>query len=803
MLGATSLLIRRASVTSAGAMACLAIAVCFGQTRAIPTDPAKLLIVDCLLPGQLKRLGGRMTYLTPQRPVRASASECEIRGGEYVAYDRANYETALAFWLPQAESGDPAAQNYVGEIYEKGLGREPDYAVAAEWYRKASDQGFRRAQLSLAYLYEQGLGVDRDPVAALNLYRRATGIKDDDLTYVSEVTAARSEAQRVIDSLTAQLESRSKALDGLQAELAYTQNRLTDRRSDLEATEARVTQLETEIDALRAGGSAAREAELAKLEQELRTREESLAWRQREVAELEATSADQRAQMVENLRDAADREAALRERLDDQSGETAGLTEELAEARQQLYATQQKLADATAALAAERQQLAAERERMMQASGAASEQRQGALDEAEDRLRDQQQQIAALEAEQRRHIETIATLRSRERDRPAARQADDVELRSTHAQLARAQQRLLETEQQVDDLTTQLRAERERLSLEREQLERREALAASKQQSQIDDLYRELAGREAELAKQETLIGTLKDESRQYLEQIAKLRSQGGETLAMRSIGASPSQMQVVPDRRSVKDFDLGKYHALIIGNDSYANLPPLSSAINDAQALDEVLRRKYGFETKLLLNATRAEILGALNEYRESLTDHDSLLIYYAGHGELDRRNLRGYWLPVNAKRDDTTEWISDQMVTDQIALMAARHVMVIADSCYSGVMTRNSGMRLVATGGAEAELKRLRRLAQLPSRIVLTSGGEQPVLDGGGGGMHSIFARYLIETLESNDRILESSALYDGIFDPVKQAAAKFSVEQAPRFSILADAGHLNGEFLFVPAT
>lgn len=800
---ATSLLIRRASVTFAGATACLAIAVCFGQTGAIPTDPAKLLIVDCLLPGQLKRLGGRMTYLTPQRPVRSSASECEIRGGEYVAYDRANYETALAFWLPQAESGDPAAQNYVGEIYEKGLGRAPDYAVAAEWYRKASDQGYQRAELSLAYLYEQGLGVDRDPVAALNLYRRATGIKDDDLTYVSEVTAARSEAQRVIDSLTAQLESRSEALDKVQAELAYTQNRLTDRRSDLQATQARVTELETEIGALRAGGSAAREAELAQLEQELRTREEGLAWRQREVAELEAESADQRARLVENLRGAADREAALRDRLDDQTGETAGLTAELAEARQQLYATQQKLADATSALAKERQELAAERERLLQASAAASEQHQETLDEAERRLREQQQQIASLEAEQRRHIETIATLRGQERDRAAAQQADDVELQSTRVQLARAQQRLLETEQQVDDLTTQLRAERERLSLEREQLERREGLAASKQQNQIDDLYRELATREAELAKQETLIGTLKDESRQYVEEIAKLRSQqGGETLAMRSIGASPSQVQVVPDRRSVKDFDLGKYHALIIGNDSYENLPPLSSAINDAQALDEVLRRKYGFETKLLLNATRAEILGALNEYRESLTEHDSLLIYYAGHGELDRRNLRGYWLPVNAKRDDTTEWISDQMVTDQIALMAARHVMVIADSCYSGVMTRNSGMRLVATGGEEAELKRLRRLAQLPSRIVLTSGGEQPVLDGGGG-MHSIFARYLIETLESNDRILESSALYDAIFDPVKEAASKFSVEQAPRFSILADAGHLNGEFLFVPAT
>ena len=55
----------------------------------------KLLVVDCLLPGQVRKLGGALTYLTPRRPVKATALECEIRGGEYVAYDRADYATAF------------------------------------------------------------------------------------------------------------------------------------------------------------------------------------------------------------------------------------------------------------------------------------------------------------------------------------------------------------------------------------------------------------------------------------------------------------------------------------------------------------------------------------------------------------------------------------------------------------------------------------------------------------------------------------------------------------------------------------
>jgi uncharacterized caspase-like protein len=242
------------------------------------------------------------------------------------------------------------------------------------------------------------------------------------------------------------------------------------------------------------------------------------------------------------------------------------------------------------------------------------------------------------------------------------------------------------------------------------------------------------------------------------------------------------------------------QYYALIIGNNRYQNLPTLETAVNDARAIDELLRTRYGFKTRLLVDANRAEILTALNEYRESLGPDDSLLVYYAGHGELDQQNLRGYWLPVNAERQNTTEWISDQMVTDQIALMRARHVLVVADSCYSGAMTRSSALTLKSIKGDQMNL--LVKKAKLPSRTVLTSGGEQPVLDAGGG-EHSIFAKVLLEVLQSNEGVLEGSALYNALFDPVRARAAEFKVDQSPRYSQLADAGHLNGEFLFIPRT
>jgi len=58
------------------------------------------------------------------------------------------------------------------------------------------------------------------------------------------------------------------------------------------------------------------------------------------------------------------------------------------------------------------------------------------------------------------------------------------------------------------------------------------------------------------------------------------------------------------------------------------------------------VLAERYGFQKRVLLKS------------------EDSLLIYYAGHGELDHA-IWGSWLPVNADRTNNTEWISDQTTT------------------------------------------------------------------------------------------------------------------------------------------
>lgn len=794
------------------------------EKSSIPEDPDQLLIVDCLLPGQVRKLGGKMTYLSPRRPVRTSASDCEIRGGEYVAYDRANYATALQVWLETARQGDAAAQTYVGEIFEKGLGREPDYAAAAKWYTQAADQGYAKAQLHLAYLYEQGLGVEQNELTALNLYRQASGITDDDLTYESEVQAARDEAQVVIDSLTAQLESQTREAEALRGDLAKTQRELSARRGQALAARREVLTLQAELDrqrSLPAADAASRER-LAALEDQLNQHETVLQQQLAQIAALEATNAKQRGELAARYQSASEQDALVREQLAAQTADasatreqlavqaaaTRSAQEQLAAANRKLRATEQRVATLQAELAQERSALAADQQRLVsEAAGASAEQtqeiarQQAQLEVREQQLATQQEQISALQAQQLAATEEVTGLRAQLAASEKAQASQVADLESARALLASTQRRLSETEQRVADLTSTLEADRARLTLEKSQLENRQRGLSAAQQAQLQEMANRIAAQEARLAEQEVLISSLRTEADDYRAQVVELKATG-ERLAMRSTGTiaepvpapglSAQSLRALP-----REITGASYHALVIGNNRYADLPSLETPENDARVIEELLKNRYGMNTRLMLNATRKDILSALNEYRLKLGENDNLLIYYAGHGELDQQQLRGYWLPVDARRGDQTEWISDQQITDQIGLMAARHVFVVADSCYSGTLTRSAGT-LVSKSGQE--MKRLTKLALLPSRTVLTSGGEAPVLDGGGGG-HSIFARVFIEILSSNDTVLDGSTLYNEIFAPVRESAAQFKVEQSPRYSMLAEAGHLNGEFLFVP--
>ena len=69
-------------------------------------------------------------------------------------------------------------------------------------------------------------------------------------------------------------------------------------------------------------------------------------------------------------------------------------------------------------------------------------------------------------------------------------------------------------------------------------------------------------------------------------------------------------------------------------------------------------------------------------------------------------------------------------------MAKISSNHILVVADSCFSGALTtRGSSL------SSEDRTNLYKNLIQKKTRKALTSGALEPVLDGGGEG-HSIFA-------------------------------------------------------------
>jgi len=248
---------------------------------------------------------------------------------------------------------------------------------------------------------------------------------------------------------------------------------------------------------------------------------------------------------------------------------------------------------------------------------------------------------------------------------------------------------------------------------------------------------------------------------------------------------------------------DFGRYRALIIGVDTYRDpqLKKLKSPVEDARTLAKLLETHYGFQVELLTNPTRYQVMTALSAYHSKLTEQDNFLLYFAGHGTLIEGGaiVRGQWLPSDAEKNSPANWLSSVEITDHVSILPAKQVLVIADSCYSGALTRSAMGRIESGTSDQARQHWLKLMATKRSRTVLTSGGLAPVLDSGEG-KHSVFAKALLDVLNTNNDVLETQRLYREVAARVALAAERYRFEQVPEYAPIQHAGHEAGDFFFV---
>ncbi|WP_292955184.1 filamentous hemagglutinin N-terminal domain-containing protein [Nitrosomonas sp.] len=230
--------------------------------------------------------------------------------------------------------------------------------------------------------------------------------------------------------------------------------------------------------------------------------------------------------------------------------------------------------------------------------------------------------------------------------------------------------------------------------------------------------------------------------------------------------------------------------YIVLFGIDHYADplIPPLENAIFDAQVVGNTFADQLGYETHVIQNATRTDLVRTLNRLAVDLEVNDSIVIYYAGHGLMLEKTGHGYWIPSDASASDPETWISNKSVSEILAMIDSRQIAVISDSCYSGAFASEVKLK------SQQLTRNLDDILNKKGVMAMTAGADEPVSDEGRDG-HSIFAWYLIQTVRTVNTWDTGFNLFKEIQHKVSQ-----SFPQTPQYGGIISAGHQEGgDYLF----
>jgi peptidoglycan/xylan/chitin deacetylase (PgdA/CDA1 family)/uncharacterized caspase-like protein len=242
---------------------------------------------------------------------------------------------------------------------------------------------------------------------------------------------------------------------------------------------------------------------------------------------------------------------------------------------------------------------------------------------------------------------------------------------------------------------------------------------------------------------------------------------------------------------------------AVVIGINNYQHWPKLKYAVNDAQSIAKILHTKLGFPKKNIFelydeDATReriVEVLGYNLADPKKVTQEDRVFIFYAGHGmtrPLASGKKLGYIIPVDTELIKfQNKGISMSQFDDYSALIHAKHVYFVMDSCYSGLALTRSGVSIGQT------INYLKQITSRRSRQILTAGGADQQVADGGPEAHSIFTWTLLQALEGladtdNNGYVTASEI--GTY--VSPVVASYA-DQTPAFGNMV--GSQGGDFVF----
>lgn len=291
-----------------------------------------------------------------------------------------------------------------------------------------------------------------------------------------------------------------------------------------------------------------------------------------------------------------------------------------------------------------------------------------------------------------------------------------------------------------------------------------------------------------------------------------------------------PLSEKIDTSNSSLETLQFAHHYAFIIGIDAYEKVSSLSTAVNDAKKVAEVLKDKHHFEViPPLLDPKGSAIRTLLHDTMPKVVGNDDRVVFYfAGHGIASDGDdgPTGYIAPADADTADMKTFIPMTELKEALNNLTCRHLLVILDCCFAGAFKWTSGTRSIGSLMPKKIYKeRFDRFIHDPAWEVITSAaydqkamdsitkdqstGERGLIASESGENHSPFAFALFNALageadaktgRESDGLITVTELYSYIRDQVEPATIEMGQQkrQTPGFFPLNK--HDKGEFIFL---
>ena len=226
--------------------------------------------------------------------------------------------------------------------------------------------------------------------------------------------------------------------------------------------------------------------------------------------------------------------------------------------------------------------------------------------------------------------------------------------------------------------------------------------------------------------------------------------------------------------------------HLLAIAIDDYLYYPKQNNAVKGVTDFIKLMTERFEFESENIIlldneEATKSNIFKTLQKLAATLTPNDNLVLYFSGHGEYNKIIAEGHWIPIEAMKEDSSQYISNSDIKKYLGEIKTHHTFLIADSCFSSALFIGDSKNMS------------KQLEKNPSRWGLISGQNEIVGDGEIG-KNSLFVTSLLFQLQKATKSIGVQELCTIVVEQILANA-----NQTPLGEPLKIEGHKSGQFVF----